>query len=401
MFPNLNKTNLNYKLYFIYALAKKSLLWFFVTVIYYQANGLTFTRIATIAAIGSFSSFIVEIPTGVISDFWSRKASLQISELMKLASLIIVIVSPKFFFLCLSSFIWGIADSCQSGSAESLSYELFEENNELELYGNYLSKIYSYGFVVTALSTFFASTLFSVNIVLPVIISIVSVIVAFISISLLRYSPNKNKEREVNVIKFNKLVISSIFKSKILLLLLITSSFVTISIATINTYTQSLLLDKNLNLSFLGSAMFIYNLCMAFGSRVSGKLPKWLDENIILLFFGLLSIIAGAGTSYIITFAAIVIIRFLNGALWPILMPKVNMAIDTSIRATVLSYQNMLVSILFIVLEPLVGISIDLLGLRSFYVLFGGLLIVISSILIFISRKLNQKMVSCKINCPK
>lgn len=65
------------------------------------------------------------------------------------------------------------------------------------------------------------------------------------------------------------------------------------------------------------------------------------------------------------------IYRMANGMIWPVLTCKINNVVSSEFRSTVMPYQNMFTNILCIVADPIVGISLDWVGIERFYLAFG------------------------------
>ncbi len=372
--------------YQIYTYCKKSLLLFYVLTLYYLALGLSYTSIAIVSVIGTVSTLVSEVPTGVIADRWSRKKSLQVSELLKIVSLIFLLFGKNFFVLCLSSLIWGVAESCESGADQALLYELFDDKKEYDLF---LSKVYSRGYVASACSTMIATVLFSVNIYLPVLISLLLIIVAFLAVSCLQEIKTNQATEESNFLNFNHEVLHYMKGNQPLLNILILMSVCTIAVMSINSYCQPLLLEKGIDLKVLGVLMFLYNLTMSLGAKVYKKM-KFKNLQFVLaagLGFGAVAV---GHSNLLFSIVIFGMYRFINGMIWPSLTYRSNQVLKSEVRATVMSYQNMITSILCIFIDPAVGVALDYLGIGNFYTVFGFICITMVALLFVWYLKLQK-----------
>lgn len=367
--------------YQIYTYSQKSLLLFYIITLYYLALGLSFTKIALISVIGTVSTLISEVPTGVIADKWSRKKSLQISVILKITSVFFMLLGKNFYFLCLASLIWGISDSCQSGAEQALLFESFDDQ---EKYDSFLSKTYSRSYIISAIATISATLLFSINIYLPIIISLSFLIVSFLAVTNFIEVRQIESVSSSNFFTFNKEVLLYIKNNKQLLNVLLLMSLCTIIIMFINSYTQPLLIAKGIDIKILGIVMFIYNLLMSFGAKAYSKIKLSNIHYIIAAFLAISSILIGLSNLYIclICFA---LYRFSNGMIWPSLTYKTNCFLKSEFRSTTMSYQNMFTSILCIFIDPAIGIALDELGIELFYSIFGCIALFLIGILFFSS----------------
>ncbi len=383
----MTKSHNRNQIYFqIYSYSQKSLLLFYVITLYYLALGLSYTTIALISVIGTISTLISEIPTGVIADKWSRKKSLQIAECLKLLSIIMMLGGQKTAMLYIASFVWGIADSCESGASQAMLYDSFDDKNEYE---QFISKIYSRGYVISAVATILATSIFAYNIYLPLWISIFLTIVSLIALTLFQEDGTTNNNVANSINEINTEALMYIKSSPKLLNVLLLMSLCTIIVMSVNTYTQPLLLDKGTELSYLGLLMFTYNILMSMGSKLYKKLKF---KNLHFIVAGIMTVTA-ITMGLFSNFSAIVIVglfRIANGVIWPALTSVSNNLIKTEIRATVMSYQNMVTSLICIVLDPCIGVVLDYLGVSRFYTVFG---LVCATMLILIfawSNSLNK-----------
>lgn len=388
----MNKPNKNHLYYQVYIYSQKSLLLFYVITLYYLALDCSYMTIAAISVTGTVSTLLTEIPTGIIADRWSRKKSLQIAELLKMISVIFMLAGKQTVMLYISSFIWGVADSCESGASQALLYDSFDEK---ENYERYLSKIYSRGYIFSAVATILATALFSYNIYSPVLISLVLIVVSFMAISCFQENGSANKAEKISVKSFNKKALVYIKGNSGLLNILLFMTLCTVIIMSVNTYTQPLLLNKGVNLKTLGFFMFIYNLLMSWGAKIYKKINI---KNIHFLAAGILvgtTAIMGISNKYG-TLLILGVYRIANGIIWPAATAEYNAHTESEIRATVMSYQNMLTNVSCIILEPFIGFLLDYVGINLFYVILGFIGMA-SFMLLYLRTLLNGRNSESKI----
>lgn len=361
------KSKQNYIYYTCYVYAKKALPLFYILTLFYLAIGLSYSQIALLSVIGNGATLLSEVPTGVIADRWSRKRSLQFAEILKLFSVITMLFCREFAILCISSGIWGIADALQSGADQALIYESFQNKEE---YQRFLSKIYSKGYVVSAIATAASPFLLSVNTLLPIYLSVFLLIVGLWAVCNLVDPEKIEQQKEEKLKEGNVDLLLKIYRKKSLVKILVLMSICTVTVMTVNSYTQPLVLNKGVELKILGIIMFTYNILMAAGAKIAKNMDFRGMHYLVAGSMGIFAVVAG-WTNLPICILAISGFRLCNGIIWPVLTYRVNKLLESKIRATVLSFQSMGTSILAMIIDSISGIVIDRVGLSLFYVGFG------------------------------
>lgn len=369
--------------YQIYYYAKKSLLLFYISTLYYLAVGLSYTNIAVISVVGTVATMLSEVPTGTISDLWSRKLSLQFAEVLKIVSLVLMLCQTRLFWLCLASLIWGLADSCQSGSDQALIYETFRDKEEYEAF---LSKVYSRSYLVSAVATISATTLFAVDIRLPLVLSLALSLIALAAISFFEETRTRTPGKGGAFVDTNKKALACIRGEPRLACLLFLMSAGTLAIMFINSYTQPLLLAKGIDLWMLGVLMFGFNLCMSFGARLQKRFSGSQLHTGVALLIGVGAILIGAAPAALCV-VAIAFHRILNGMFYPRITARLNGLLESDVRATVMSFQNIATSVLSMLFDPLVGLGLDHLGVARFYQCWGVLYLGVLLLFLWATRR--------------
>lgn len=171
---------MNIKIYYAYKLFKDTMPIYPVYMLMFQAKGLSLTQISFLLAIWSLSVVLLEIPTGVLADHWSRKNMLIIGGLCKALGYITWFFSEGFTLFALGFILWGISESFCSGSEESLLFDNLKTKNEEEVFGKVYGKgnfFSSIGVALSCLTGGFLSSLITYKGVL--LLSVLFVIVSY------------------------------------------------------------------------------------------------------------------------------------------------------------------------------------------------------------------------------
>ncbi len=181
---------MNAKLFFIYKLLKDLVPIYPVYLLLFESKGLSLSQISLLLAIWSIAVVLLEVPTGILADYWNRKNMILIGGLCKAACYIIWFFSEGFVLYALGFILWGISGSFCSGSEEALLFDNLKLHGQEEsfdrvygkgnfyanlgvalscLMGGFLSSLITFKGVLilsalfVLISTFFASKLKEVN----------------------------------------------------------------------------------------------------------------------------------------------------------------------------------------------------------------------------------------------
>lgn len=366
----INNFEQNKKFYRKYIISKQSLFIWTIFLIYLKQKGLSFTEIMLLNSITATVTFILEIPSGILADRVSRKKLLFYGEGLKLLSLIIILYTNNYYILIISSVFSGIGEATVSGSGEALIYDSFVESNKQDSYKKYTSNAQMWALRFSAVSTLISGFLYKINKDIPMILSIV---LQFISILfILRLNDNLMPIKITHNIKGEFKIqlnnIKSLINNKDIIKLFFIYFVMMIIISNLNYTSQSYLTYIGIDVKYIGIIFFLFNIIASFGAKYSAKIN--LKSKSIIAIFAILLI----GLNFSGIYLSLVIFsisRFINGMIWPILNSDINKKLQTENRATMLSYKSLIIQISFIIFDPLVGLSIDLFGLRHTYALMG------------------------------
>lgn len=375
----------NDKLYKIYVLLNKSFLIYTTIVLYYRYKGLSFTQIMFLSSISAITTFLLEVPSGIIADRTKRKNLLIVSGVFTTFSLLIIFIAKSYWVIIIASVLMGISDAFESGADTAFIYDYFKNNDKEHEYGAYIKKVYRDSFIVTAFAAFLSGTLFSVNKNLPIIITIGLSILSLFTTGL--FIEKEAKSEETN---FKKLlrketnVLITTFKNKGILRIIFIYVVMTLIISNINYLCQQYLVENNIPLFLFGVIFLAFNIASSIGANYA-KTKNIAMKN-ILVFYSL--ILIGLYFSFgWIGVVLMILARIINGTVWPAMDVEFNKLIDSSKRATVLSYKSLMIQISFIIVDPIFGIITDATNVHTVYLIMSITILISLVIFLLINRK--------------
>jgi DHA3 family tetracycline resistance protein-like MFS transporter len=81
--------------------------------------GLNPLELVLIGTIGEISYFLLEVPTGVVADAYSRRLSVILGLLVSGLSMIVIGITDEYALLLAGSMLWGLGSALQSGAYEA------------------------------------------------------------------------------------------------------------------------------------------------------------------------------------------------------------------------------------------------------------------------------------------
>ncbi|HEY0126816.1 MAG TPA: MFS transporter [Blastococcus sp.] len=86
-------------------------------------TGLSGAQISMLFAVWSITSFLTEVPAGVLADRWSRRGVVVVAGVLQAAGFAVWTAAPETWAFAAGFVIWGVSGALVSGAAEALVYD--------------------------------------------------------------------------------------------------------------------------------------------------------------------------------------------------------------------------------------------------------------------------------------
>ncbi len=371
--------------------------------LYMIFQGLSFTEIGVLYAIRELIVFVFEIPSGVFADTYGKKNELLISITLYILSFVGFFFASSFALFIIPIVLFGLGEAFRSGTHKAMIMEYLDKEeiniSKRQVYGF----TRSYSNIGSTISSLFGIILIltSPDLNILFVISIIPyIILMFLIISYPKYM-NESKECCFKMKVFLKENIESIkyvFKNKKLRNYIIDTSVFQANFKAVKDYVQPLVytagityilfsnntLDQNLKV-YIGLTYAIAQFISVFVARNAYKLRDKLPTDVILyvswIVFAAFSILVGAfSTSEIVIILALQAFYITQNIRKPFMVQRVGDAAANERRASALSVESQLTSLLVMVLSPVLGYLSDTFGIRNMFLILGIGLIIYSSI---------------------
>lgn len=329
----------------------------------------------------SVTSFLAEVPTGILADRIGQQHSVALGYFMDVIGLTLIVLFPGAAMLIVAQGMRGISGALMSGSKEALLYEYTQKAKRN--YKRDYSHMTSYEVLGFACSTLFAGVLiqlFGQASYVPIFfLTIIAVLVAgLISLTL----PNISKGADTGKGMFRELKqVLRLFRTTRMLPVL----FLVIGLTYDGKYILLETYQPHLQTAqvipfLLGGALAVGNLANYFFLRHAYKLEKPFGARGSLLLLasltGLLYIVFGMFTDPYVTAGSFVLLFGILGTVSVFISDYANQHTPSHIRATVLSAISFSKEIFKTFYKIAFGVAVGVLALGHVFALYGVLLLI-------------------------
>jgi MFS family permease len=354
-----------------------------ILVLFYQENSLSYTQIFLLQSWYSFLIFTLEIPSGVIGDLFSRKATIFFSITCYLLGIFVYSLSFSFWGFLIGETFWAISSSFRSGTGEAFIYdslkELEKENEAKQVYAN-MESISLTGFAISSLIGSAAATVFGLRSALY--LTLAAACGAWILI--LTYKEPVHEKMEFSPSNFVNQMKESVkisFVDKSFSVLMFNSAIIAGIILAVAWYFQPHMKTSGIPVPLFGVVYACICVCSALLVRNVPRLESRLgpSKTLLLVDIGIISAIFSFSFLFnpLISVFCVFIIGMVRSTRNALFNDYLNRFITSDKRATVLSLNHFFISLTFTILGPVSGYISD--HFTFSYTLFGlGLLLLIS-----------------------
>ncbi|MBW8115590.1 MFS transporter [Streptococcus pseudopneumoniae] len=364
-----------------------------------QFLGLSLVQFAFFQSIFLFSQLVSEIPSGILGDRFSKKkivllglVLLSITPLLTLSS--ILLMKDYVYYVILGAFVLeGVGNAFLSGADDALFFESLRSEGKEESYGKIRGKLQLISALTLGIATFIGGGLYSITRCLPYFIQSFTLIGSMIIIISIPDNQKHSIEdlNQNGVPKFKELfsVFHRLLKSTKILFMF---AFTTVIVSAINVV-FALLPDYFSKIGFstsINGAMFmIYSIIGGIVATQAYKISKIRVSKLIMLLSLILMIsiifqILPFNATFIFSFLLLyIIIDILD----PIIMEMLHLWVDDNSRATVISGLSFSISLVTMLVNPIIGVGIQIFNMRITILLISSFMIV----MILISYMLIEK----------
>lgn len=274
------------RLFYLYKLFENFVPVYPVYLLLFEQRGIPVSDISLLLSIWSLSVVLLEVPSGILADYWSRKHMIVLAALFKAIGYGLWIFADSFFLFALGFLLWGVSCSFASGSEEALLYDTLKEYNEEDKFDEVYGKGSFYGTVGIVAAMVIGGIISQYfGIKWALIVSIFSMLSAACIASRLKESNVFAKENASEVSSKIKEFMDTLkeasllcLKNKDILIVICISIFVVGTSGVLDEYDQLVASNYGLGLGLVGIWGAVRYMMAGIGSLIAHKLRMLFEK---------------------------------------------------------------------------------------------------------------------------
>lgn len=350
--------------------------------------GTTPTQIGILLAVWSVATFVLEVPSGVAADKYSRKHILLFAQLIRALGYVVWILFPTFWGFLIGFLLWGVKSAFTSGTYQALVYDLLKSYGKEQEYAKITGRAKTLSYVAVLTASGGAALAIPLGYSFVLILSIIAVLLAGLSIWLISSAKKQESTHEREYFSILKDGFLFVAKEKVVSRLII---FVAVVLALGGAMDEFFSIFADLtNISKASIAIFIGALSAI---QAVSSFYAYKVENIPIKLFYILFVFAGLlfYLAAVMLNVSSLIILALYSSIYVIssivLEARIQHLIPSNIRATVSSLQGFLVEVGAVIVYVGFGVLAEMYGYGQAFQIFGlivagvGIFYLLSSLL--------------------
>lgn len=331
--------------------------WYSVEKVFMMTIGFTNESIGLMVALYSATSILMEVPSGILADRWSRKGVLSLAAISLLISSLIGGISSGVVIYLVSSVLWGFFDALNSGTDDSIIYDtLVEERghaDDFEKEFGFYNAIAGVALVIAGIVGGWVGA--NVGLRETYLYTIIPVVIAACAVLFFREPTFHKREVQSQIVPHIKDTFASVFRNPSLVWVLLTLFAVGLANGLPGEMHQLWLIALGAPIIIIGIASSLVNSTWGFGG-IAGRFLKRKRAVIISLLIALLSaIILATYKSIPVTIAALFVLMITANATSIAMTGQLHRQLPSRVRAGSTSAVNTMARLINIPLILLFG----------------------------------------------
>ena len=323
-------------------------------------RGFTTAEIGLFESIFHIASMIFEVPSGAIADVFGRKKTMVASSVVTVLSALMMIFSDSFFMIAIAMVVSALSYNLASGTREAIAYDSLKEAGIEDEYDKYVSNdliIYQFA---NSLAKILAGAAIALGYRKAYAVDVlVGVLAIGVAASLREVETELSKEESVKK-RFKEVAKESFLflknNSKVRLIILFNAAIGAVSILVLF-FLQAKLPKMGIDNVLFGPALFV----MGLGAAVGAKAVEYVKPS-RYRYIGLISLLC-VTFAFAMAFSGSIILAVIGGFIGAFGDNYIEVRTDVMLnnmipseqRATLMSVNSFVFSVVMIILSPIFG----------------------------------------------
>jgi MFS family permease len=361
-----------------------------IWIIFLQARGFSLSEIGLAESFFHLAPVTLELPSGSFADVLGRKWSLAVGALLIAASTTLIFAADSLWVLLPAMYLNGASYAFRSGAQQAFLFDSLATGATAGrfTFTSLFGKLNAVAYVAIAASSALGGVLAERSFAIPFGLTIGAGLAAAWLAAGLR-EPQRNAEERLGVggtiVEALRIVRGN---RRLLAIVVFVAALWTVS-TLVHLYGQAVLTERGLPPSQIGIIFGAILFATALGAWLAGRLTTLRSFRFWTIASTL--VVAGSGVlmgggPLVLAIGGLVVTELFAGAFEPMVAQRVNEAITSAQRATIISIEGFLFSLTMIWAFPLFGFTAERWGWLPAYAAAGGIILILLAVFLVIDR---------------
>jgi MFS family permease len=350
-----------------------------IWILYLASRGFSLSQIGLAESAFHLAPVLLELPSGSFADLIGRRWSLALGALLVAISAALIFVAPTYWLVLVAMFLNGASYSFRSGADQAYLYDALGEQQSG--FAGILGKLLGASYIVGGATLWLGAALSDISYAWPYGLAIGAGLAGVWLAAGLAEPPAEGHTQRRSASQHMREVATALHARPVLVAMLGFSGAFWASGTIAYLYLQAAFSDRGLSNTLVGLVIGGALLLNAAGAAFAGRFERNGQFSRQLIALGLLT---GAGVAGLaagpigIAIFAYLASNLVSGLLEPLMFAWFNRQLPSSQRATLLSVESWMFSLVMIVAFPLAGMLADRHGWALLFLICGGAKIVLT-----------------------
>jgi MFS family permease len=354
---------LNYLFVWLFSMNLTHGIW----MIYLASKGYSLAQLGVLEGTYHVTSFLMEVPTGVIADLWGRKTSRIVGRIIAAASTAIMFFAPNFALLAVAFAATALGNNLESGAGDALLYDSLLLDGEQDKYIHVAGK-QELTYQSASITSFLLGGYLAVR-SYPLVFALTalsSILAACLAIGFSEPEIERPREEGPNLPLARKIrksleeqateTIGLLRRRKQIAFFIVFSESLFCFLTVLFFYLQNLWVAEGKTEFDIGIVFACNAVVAGITALFAGRIERRIGERGVLTTMPLLLVVCLWGVAIGVAREFFYVVTgFMEGILIASIGTYLNRLIPSAQRATILSVQSMAFSMFMIVMFPLFG----------------------------------------------
>ena len=324
------------------------------------SRGYSTAEIGIFESIFHVFSMMFEVPSGAVADVFGRKKTLALSRVFSILSAIVMVLSNSFFTIAVAMLFCALSHNLMTGTREALAYDSLKLGGKQEDYLRYSSTDLIVGQLCGSAATLMAGLALSLGYKKAYIIDVlISLLALAIALSIHEVQAEGHENMNIRT-RFKDVFIESfrfLKESKRARKIIVISAFFNAIVTLLGMFMQAALPGAGLPGFMLGPALFVMSLGGVIGAKAVTvfKIKNYRKVTVIAFAAALMNLGTALSAIPAVMVAGCFGCGIVDGYFYVCTDTVLNDMIPSGQRATLVSVDSLVFSVVMIVMSPLVG----------------------------------------------